>query len=80
MWTSGGQVHVGATLGQWATAAGWRRIGGIHGARLWVGTDCGRDDGGRHDSVGACRQTGGGETGAGWLDCGGDGGRPHDLV
>jgi hypothetical protein len=30
--------------------------------RLWAGTDRGRGDGGRHDSVGTSQQTGSGET------------------
>jgi hypothetical protein len=76
----GGQVHVGATLGRWATAAGRRRTGGIRGARLWVGMNRGRGNGGRHDSVGVGRQIGGGETGAGWSDYGGGTSQPRDLV
>jgi hypothetical protein len=48
----------------WNWQRGWHRIGGIHGVRLWVGMDRGHSDGGRHDSIGTGRQTGGGETGA----------------
>jgi hypothetical protein len=75
-WTpgGGGQVHVRATT------AGRRRTGGIRGVRLWAGTDRGHGDGGWHDSVGTGRQIGGGETGAGWSNCGGGAGRPRDLV
>jgi hypothetical protein len=64
-------VNEGATLGRWATAASRRQAGGIRGVRLWVEMDRGRGDGGRHDSMVAGRQIGGGETGAGWSDCGG---------
>jgi hypothetical protein len=64
-------VHEGAMLGRWATTASRRRTGSIRGARLWAEMDCGRGDGGRHDSMVAGRQIGGGETGAGWSDYGG---------
>jgi hypothetical protein len=41
---------------------GRRQLGGIRGVRLWEGMDRGCGDIGRHDSVGAGQQTGGGET------------------
>jgi hypothetical protein len=79
-WMPGGQLHVGATLGRWVTTAGRHRTCGIHGTRLWAGMDHGHGDDGRHDSVGAGQQIGGGETGVGWSDCGGSTGQPCDLV
>jgi hypothetical protein len=48
--------------------------------RMWGETVGGHGDGGRHDSVGVVQQTGGGEIGVGWPDCGGGAGRPDELV
>jgi hypothetical protein len=64
---TGGET-VGGAVGD--DGRGWNRRhdrhqpGGVHGVRLWAGTDCGYGDGGWYDSVGTGQQTSGGETGA----------------
>jgi hypothetical protein len=56
----------GDAVGDDGRGQNWRRSrrqpGGVCGVRLWAGTDRGRGDGGRHDSVGTSQQTGSGET------------------